>query len=70
MKSKTSTKEFADSVRGLLESHDDRLLPKNSRNTEPSDTDELRKWAKLLNDGIVTQEEFDIRKRQPLGLDT
>ena len=33
-----------------------------------SDADELRKFKALLDDGIITQEEFDAKKRQILGL--
>lgn len=33
-----------------------------------SDADELRKFAELLNDGIITQEEYNIKKKQLLGL--
>ena len=29
---------------------------------------ELKKYKKLLDDGIITQEEFDAKKRQLLGL--
>jgi hypothetical protein len=33
-----------------------------------SDADELTKFKKLLDDGIITQEEFDKKKAQILGL--
>ena len=33
-----------------------------------SDADELAKFKKLLDDGIITQEEFDAKKKQILGL--
>lgn len=33
-----------------------------------SDADELLKFKKLLDDGVITQEEFDAKKRQLLGL--
>ena len=33
-----------------------------------SDADELAKFKKLLDDGIITQEEFDAKKKQLLGL--
>jgi len=32
------------------------------------DADELRKYKKLLDDGVITQEEFDAKKKQLLGL--
>lgn len=33
-----------------------------------SDADELSKFKKLLDEGVVTQEEFDMKKKQILGL--
>lgn len=33
-----------------------------------SAADEIRKYKELLDDGIITQEEFDIKKKQLLGL--
>ena len=33
-----------------------------------SDADELKKYKELLDSGIITQEEFDIKKKQILGL--
>lgn len=35
---------------------------------EASSADELRKFKSLLDDGIITQEEFDVKKKQLLGL--
>ena len=35
---------------------------------EKVDADELRKYKKLLDDGVITQEEFDAKKKQLLGL--
>ena len=36
--------------------------------TEPSSADELEKYKNLLDKGIITQEEFDAKKKQLLGL--
>ena len=36
--------------------------------TKISDADELKKYKELLDSGIITQEEFDIKKKQILGL--
>lgn len=36
--------------------------------TQSSDTDELVKYKQLLDDGILTQDEFDAKKKQILGL--
>ena len=33
-----------------------------------SDADEIKKYKELLDSGIITQEEFDAKKRQLLGL--
>lgn len=34
----------------------------------PSIPDEIRKYKELLDDGIITQEEFNTKKKQLLGL--
>ncbi len=36
--------------------------------TDHSDADEIMKFKKLLDDGIITPEEFEAKKRQLLGL--
>ncbi len=35
---------------------------------QPSPTDEIRKYKTLLDEGIISQEEFDAKKKQLLGL--
>lgn len=40
----------------------------NVINTPNSNSDELLKLKKLLDENIITQEEFDAKKRQLLGL--
>ena len=51
----------------LLRARQDRLA--NTTNTTPkSDTDELKKYKDLLDSGVITQEEFDAKKKQLLGL--
>lgn len=37
-------------------------------NTTTSNADELKKYKELLDGGIITQEEFDAKKKQLLGL--
>ena len=50
------------------------LLAENVATTEikqeilPSNADELKKYKELLDAGIITQEEFDAKKKQLLGL--
>ena len=39
-----------------------------SSNTNISSADELKKYKDLLDQGIITQEEFDTKKKQLLGL--
>lgn len=36
--------------------------------TSPSNADELKKYKDLLDSGVITQEEFDAKKKQLLGL--
>lgn len=36
--------------------------------TSVSEADELRKFKELLDEGIITQEEFNIKRKQLLGL--
>ncbi len=36
--------------------------------TKTSDADEIKKFKALLDDGVITQEEFDAKKKQLLGL--
>lgn len=40
----------------------------NNSNSKVNDYDDLRKLKSLLDDGIITQEEFDIKKKELLGL--
>ena len=68
VKPKESAKLFADAVRGLIDVHHAQAAQKESPRAELSEADELVKWARLLTDGIETQDEFDLKKRQILGL--
>ena len=40
----------------------------NQKETSISDADEILKYKKLLDAGAITQEEFDAKKKQLLGL--
>ena len=40
----------------------------SSPHAEVSAADEILKFKKLLDEGIITQEEFDLKKKQLLGL--
>lgn len=37
-------------------------------NSAPSEADEIKKFKELLDQGIITQEEFDLKKKQLLGI--
>ena len=43
-------------------------VPTNTTASKVSEADELMKFKKLLDDGVITQEEFDAKKKQILGL--
>lgn len=43
-------------------------VAQNSINTPASDADELKKYKELLDSGVISQEEFDAKKKQLLGL--
>ncbi|MGG3720247.1 SHOCT domain-containing protein [Bacillus subtilis] len=34
----------------------------------PSDADELMKWAALKDSGAITEEEYEVKKREILGI--
>ena len=40
----------------------------NNIKVDTSDADELKKYKELLDQGVITQEEFDAKKKQLLGL--
>ena len=64
---KDSAQSFADSVRSQVEALRAEG-PRPSSTPIMSAADELAKWAKLFQDGILTQAEFDAKKQQLLGL--
>lgn len=41
---------------------------KTQQSIENNQTETLKKWKELLDSGIITQEEFDLKKREILGL--
>lgn len=63
----TNQKEVYSSVSNLLK---ERQILNNTTNVkmEQSSADELKKFKDLLDSGIITQEEFDAKKKQLLGL--
>lgn len=63
--------------RDIHNSINDLLINRQKKNSEPtppsvasstSNADELKKFKELLDSGIITQEEFDAKKKQLLGL--
>ncbi len=54
----------------------DAIIAKNNQtakttpteNTNPDPASEIRKFKKLADDGIITQDEFETKKKQLLGL--
>ncbi|HAQ1921192.1 TPA: SHOCT domain-containing protein, partial [Enterococcus faecium] len=40
----------------------------NSKETQISSADEIKKYKELLDEGIINQEEFDFKKKELLGL--
>ena len=65
VKPKETATLFANSVRALV---DMAQLAVEAADPAPSAADELAKWAALLKDGILTQDEFDAQKKRLLGL--
>lgn len=43
-------------------------LTKEPQKENKSETDKIREYKKLLDDGIISQEEFDAKKKELLGL--
>ena len=68
VKPKQSAKPFADVVRGLVEAYHAKSTDKATVAQAPSQAEELAKWAQLKEAGIVTEDEFDVKKKQLLGL--
>ena len=64
----TGELEKAEKVKDYIES----ILSKQGAPSAPvvqtSPADEIRKYKQLLDDGIITQEEFDTKKKELLGL--
>ncbi len=55
-----------DAVQMYLDQRDG--SPRSSSQSSVSVADEIRKLASLRNEGILTNEEFDAKKKQLLGL--
>ena len=44
------------------------ILSQSQQNIKKEPTDDLKKYKELLDSGVITQEEFDAKKKQLLGL--
>lgn len=60
--------KIADFVKKKVEEYKQGKNTATIINSAPSDADELMKFKNLLDMGIITQEEFDTKKKQILGL--
>jgi hypothetical protein len=54
------------SVLSIITKSQEQINPSNTEGF--SEADEILKFKKLLDEGIITQEEFDLKKKQLLGL--
>ena len=59
-------KDISNEIRNLLIKRQDN--PAATVHQEISSADELKKFKELLDSGVITQEEFDAKKKQLLGL--
>lgn len=57
--------EIADYIRAKIE---ECKKQKSGQTVAVSAADELKKFKELLDSGVITQEEFDAKKKQLLGL--
>lgn len=64
--------EFVNATLAAKEQHNASKAPQQIAANTPvvpqSNTDELKKYKDLLDSGVITQEEFDSKKKQLLGL--
>jgi hypothetical protein len=47
---------------------DNQKKPRSSNHSDADKFDEIKQYKALLDDGIITEEEFDLKKKQLLGL--
>lgn len=61
-----SHKEEMDDIKAFIEKKMEEF--RNGNNSTNSSADEIAKFKKLLDDGAITQDEFDAKKKQLLNL--
>lgn len=63
----SNNQEIFKEISKLLNARQDKM-PKQEAINNNSNADELKKYKELLDSGVITQEEFDAKKKQLLGL--
>ena len=65
----TNQADVYNSISDLLRKRQNKEIQISTRQEIPqSNADELKKYKELLDSGVITQEEFDAKKKQLLGL--
>lgn len=65
---KNNTEVHSEISKLLLNRQEKTTVPTNTVSTQKSNSEELREYKKLLDDGIISQTEFDEKKKKLLGL--
>lgn len=60
--------EIYSAINQLIIDRQAKKSTKDSANLNTSDADEIKKYKELLDNGVITQEEFDAKKKELLGL--
>lgn len=60
--------ELHEAISKLLIERQNTQIPTVKQEIPQSNADELKKYKELLDSGVITQEEFDAKKKQLLGL--
>ncbi|MBO5136039.1 MAG: SHOCT domain-containing protein [Clostridia bacterium] len=60
--------EIHDEISKLLMARQEKASPTIKQEISQSNAGELKKFKELLDSGVITQEEFDAKKKQLLGL--
>lgn len=61
-------RKYADDIAGILDGIMSKNVKTNNNQTTVSNADEILKYKKLMDDGIITEDEFTAKKKQLLGL--
>ena len=64
----SNREDIANETRNLLIKRQEKSCATTTIHQETSNADELKKFKDLLDSGVITQEEFDAKKKQLLGL--